>query len=1414
MVADGGVVKSRLILDGSQFSQSWKKEVRDLQNSMGRTDLAGPIKKQMQSVEKTVSDSAKNMGKSIGDGIKTGQKVAGNALTQIELQTKKTATTVQTTFSHLLKTPISGNVFSKLIHDTEKLTGTLYQATVGLRNLESQATKTAQKSASQIDRMAYNFKRLTGVDYRGAAGFQNLMKDLDNADQKALNTNRTLNNLKPFGNYQSEAGMQRLFRDLDNLERKALQTNRVLNNLNASGYGYRSEAGAQNLFRSLDQYERDAISRSKEIARAKAAEAESIRRYGNNVGNLQYRLAEARASTAAYTTALQTNYKAIRANDNLSKNYYNNLTKSFFETRNAVPQIDALSKTLNTAQSSFGNLGNTVPAVSRKIALDYESALKKMENSTGATVRKIAADLSSINKNANYNAMSSNFEANLKKMDNDAKSHSKSILSSLTQSNATDYMAAIAGTYMGSQLWEYGMARGTTQQLLSSKGAAGDTMYKGYVDYTVASSTSDADINRMFQYVMNAPGVNPNLTYRALGAINAAAYSPDPVQRYRDMLAYGRYFQGGWDNAGKALLDEGLTEDQQDRMKAAKTPEQRAAMLEEIAKTRGAMNQYGQDISTLTTGPMSNYNKVLVITDSLMRGMTQGFNIFLGKVSPLMDWFIGLNDETKGLVGQLAFFSGAILIGASALGILLNFLSPVGSGIVNVTKYIWGMTAANRAAAIATGEMTIAQKLAEAASVRIAAAGGGITGAFKAAGSALLGFATTPVGMAIIGLTALIGVLVIAGEKYGWFKGTIESANDALAGMKQKIEDTKKAQSDAKNEVTKWEGEVKKATPGTWQYNRAVSKLAGAKTTLRQATIEATSAEDLYNKKNEAHEGVMQRLADATQRLAEATIRYRVATGELTPEQGAGLRLGAEEAATLSEADRTLLKDIEEKNKVADYYIRESSKLETGQTPKPTAEEAKEKGFVARFFEDTTGSGDGLWKQIEKGIGWTLGSPEALWHTLTGSPMDFLFPGGTPQFPNLISPFTQSFIPGVSAATTTGKGTTGQQVDLSQGTSVQSVTNPNAWQLPDIQLPDIDIPKWISDNIETPVTSWWNSWTFPNIFNPGQIDVGGWINTNIIGPIGQIPGQAGQAISSLPGTVSLHIGNAINTGKTWVGNGVQWIKDKFWSLVGSAGGAWQGVYNAVRPPIDWIGGKIQWLRNLVGGGSAKSTLTSIGSAAGNALNNAIHGAGPAAGPGIFDNTSGITNSIFDGVQNLANGFFGGNAFNVRTMSEGPGAWDAFMNYASNLFSGFDYDFYFDHRQNSLATHTGNCWDLSQALIDIGRVFGFNGSMTHGFWGNVGHMAANFGNRTLDATNWVLHHNWSTPPNFSRGPTGALTGVRAAGPGGSGDTIDKSITFDFSGATFNGDERNIKKMVKEAAEELIVEFLGVDPANGS
>lgn len=332
-----------------------------------------------------------------------------------------------------------------------------------------------------------------------------------------------------------------------------------------------------------------------------------------------------------------------------------------------------------------------------KLVSNIDGVINKMRSTVSSGVTSIRNDITSGINAVDFNNLSNKFSATIQRMQSTASAGVKSITNEFSSMEAglTDIFATVAGGAGLQQIFQYGMGRATTQAMLSNSETPQDaaTIMSQYQKYTVASSTQDQDIQRVLKYVIQ--GAAPTQTYQALSAIDAAAFTPDPVQRQELLRNYGQYLTSGY---SAALFRGDVTPEEAAILQSAKTPEERIAAMETIAKNKGSMTETGENLSTLTTGPMANYNKALIITDTLMRGMTDGFNKFMDAISPLMDWFIALDPKTQTTIGNLIFFAGILGMAGGAIKILGSVFSPfigilksVGSGALQVASKLGQM---------------------------------------------------------------------------------------------------------------------------------------------------------------------------------------------------------------------------------------------------------------------------------------------------------------------------------------------------------------------------------------------------------------------------------------------------------------------------------------------------------------------------------------------------------------------------------------------------------------------------------------------------------------------------------------------------------------------------------------------------
>jgi hypothetical protein len=318
-------------------------------------------------------------------------------------------------------------------------------------------------------------------------------------------------------------------------------------------------------------------------------------------------------------------------------------------------------------------------------------------------------------------------------------------------------------------------------------------------------------------------------------------------------------------------------------------------------------------------------------------------------------------------------------------------------------------------------------------------------------------------------------------------------------------------------------------------------------------------------------------------------------------------------------------------------------------------------------------------------------------------------------------------------------------------------------------------------------------------------------------------GSVGSVMSNIYNSVVPPIQNAMNQAWGLVMNAINSIVGAFWGLVGSAGSAWWSVYDAVMNPINAIINLINTLRSVLGLGSTATATVGVGypgaaggeeipvgvtratrapgtssvntatwfdglllqlpvasSEVGGRIIEALYNenlaftphfaggfAGGEGGVGDWVNVPGWTDLIINSAKNLAAGFlnaYGLGGIDPTSMGAGGAAFYAF---ASQLFSRFHHEWYFDDQKSNakvLADLGGNCYDMAQLLVAIGNAFGLSGGLVNGYWGSVPHTWAYIsGIGEMDPTAFVKGMGWSPPGSGSVGST--AIGISAtAGPG--------------------------------------------------
>ncbi|MCE7699989.1 MAG: transglutaminase-like domain-containing protein, partial [Methanobacterium paludis] len=357
------------------------------------------------------------------------------------------------------------------------------------------------------------------------------------------------------------------------------------------------------------------------------------------------------------------------------------------------------------------------------------------------------------------------------------------------------------------------------------------------------------------------------------------------------------------------------------------------------------------------------------------------------------------------------------------------------------------------------------------------------------------------------------------------------------------------------------------------------------------------------------------------------------------------------------------------------------------------------------------------------------------------------------------------------------------------------------------------------------------SWTAPP---KGPSDQDDSTKTNTISaainqfPSSAVPKTGSKIGSSINNAIVKPITQAIQYSTKYVKGGVTQINTDFNALVPQATSAWTAVQNAVAGPINNIIGFVSKLRSAVGGsstgsyaggdipagttpvlpnkiGTSKTPTFDLplptGTSAEKILESLYQGdeagcpdCGAAGGDnyGIFN---GATNWIGK-VKNWAYGYAGaklGLPINASTLSKPAGL---FYNWVTKLFSGFNYQFYFDDQKSNaqtLAQKSGNCYDMTQLLMALANAFGIGSSMVHGTWDGtgIGHVWSYInGLGAMDPTALVQRGTW-TPPAGSAGGD-----FRAPSSEGNTFSIDIKIEGDVYGVA------DLDSRMEAAGEKLM------------
>jgi len=326
-----------------------------------------------------------------------------------------------------------------------------------------------------------------------------------------------------------------------------------------------------------------------------------------------------------------------------------------------------------------------------KLVSTLDGAINKMRSTASSGITNVKNSINSGLRSITFTSLQNKFSATIKSMKNTASAGVRSISNEFSsmQAGLTDIFTTVAGGAGLSTLFSYGQGIATTQAMLGNTKSPEEAkdITDQYLKYTQASSTPDRDIQNLMVYTMQ--GAPKGQTFRTLAAMDAAAHSPNPIQRQELLRNFGQYLTGGY---SEALFRGDLTPEQAEILKSAQTPEERVAAMEKVAKTKGSSG-----LSTTFEGPLGPYNKAMVVTDTLILGLTKSFDKFLKTVEPLLDWFLGLDQGTKDLITDGVFLLGLLGMAGGAIRIFVGVIRP----FVGIFK------------SLASGAVTVAKKLGE-----------------------------------------------------------------------------------------------------------------------------------------------------------------------------------------------------------------------------------------------------------------------------------------------------------------------------------------------------------------------------------------------------------------------------------------------------------------------------------------------------------------------------------------------------------------------------------------------------------------------------------------------------------------------------------------------------------------------------
>jgi len=166
---------------------------------------------------------------------------------------------------------------------------------------------------------------------------------------------------------------------------------------------------------------------------------------------------------------------------------------------------------------------------------------------------------------------------------------------------------------------------------------------------------------------------------------------------------------------------------------------------------------------------------------------------------------------------------------------------------------------------------------------------------------------------------------------------------------------------------------------------------------------------------------------------------------------------------------------------------------------------------------------------------------------------------------------------------------------------------------------------------------------------------------------------------------------------------------------------------------------------------------------------------------------------------------------MNSIMNGGGKLAIFETVANKIFSGINYEYYYNNRYTDaqvLSGHKANCWDSAELLMNLGARLNLPVSMGHGTWGRDGHVWAIIAGKVFDGAAKTLGYGWKSPK---------VKGY-SAGPRPSAGQSNEQLTeihnhFDMRGVQIHGID-DLEKQMEKAANKIFTKRINSNGANGN